>query len=369
MKAKSVILNILKGTNIEINGSRPWDVIVHDERFYSRVLAHGSLGLGESYMDGWWDCDAIDELFNRLLRAKLDERVGKDFRTIMQILGERLLNMQSHSRAYKGGEHYNLGNDLFSKMLDPRMVYTCAYWKNVQTLAEAQEAKLDLVCKKIGLQKGMKVLDIGCGWGSFAKFAAEKYGAHVVGINVSPEQIKLGRELCAGLPVELELKDYRDITGSFDRVISIGMFEAVGYKNYRTFMETVSRVLKDDGIFLLHTIGGNTSGYGTDAWLDRYIFPNSMLPSLAQITKAVENLFVVEDLHSFGQYYDLTLMAWFKNFDAHWGELKEKYGDRFYRMWKYYLLLCAGSFRARKNQLWHFVFTKNGLPGGYTPIS
>jgi len=243
------------------------------------------------------------------------------------------------------------------------MNYTCAYWKEgVTTLDEAQEAKLELVCQKIGLEPGMHVLDIGCGWGCFAKYAAEKYGVRVTGVTVSKEQVKLGMEMCKGLPVELKLQDYRDVTGVYDRVISIGVMEHVGYKNYRTYMEVADRTLKDDGIAFIHTIGGNISSTKANAWTTKYIFPNGMLPSIAQLSKAMEGIFVIEDLHNIGPHYDKTLMAWHANFEAAWPELKKKYDERFYRMWRYYLLSSAGGFRARQSQLWQFVMTRPGTP-------
>jgi len=288
---------------------------------------------------------------------------------IAEFLKAKMVNLQTPSRAFKVGEqHYDVGNDLYAAMLDKRLVYTCGYWKAAQTLDEAQEAKLDLVCRKLGLKAGQRVLDIGCGWGSFAKFAAEKYGVHVVGVTISKEQIALGQKLCEGLPVELRFQDYRDVNEQFDHIVSLGMFEHVGIKNYRTYMEVAARCLKDDGLLLLHTIGNNTSNTAGDAWISKYIFPNSILPSAAQITKAYEDIFVMEDWHNFGAYYDLTLMAWFQNIDRAWPQLKDKYNDRFYRMWKYYLLSCAGSFRARRIQLWQIVLSKKGVPGGYQPI-
>lgn len=253
-------------------------------------------------------------------------------------------------------------------MLDKRLTYTCGYWKDAATLDEAQEAKLDLVCRKIGLKSGQHVLDIGCGWGSFAKFAAEKYGARVTGVTVSEEQVKLARELCAGLPVEIRLQDYRDVNEQFDHVISLGMFEHVGYKNYSTFFDIVRRCLKDEGMFLLHTIGANKSGRSTDQWIAKYIFPNSMLPSVKQIAAAAEGKFVMEDWHNFSAYYDNTLMAWNANVEAHWETLKDQYSDQFHRMWRYYLLSCAGSFRVRHSQLWQIIFSKKGVPGGYLSV-
>ena len=186
----------------------------------------------------------------------------------------KLFNYQSKARAFQIGEHhYDLGNDLFEKMLDKRMIYSCGYWKNAKTLDEAQEAKLDLICRKLYLKPGMKVLDIGCGWGGFAFFAAEKYGVEVVGVSVSKEQIAYAEAKRGKLPVTFLLQDYRDITGSFDRVVSVGMFEHVGYKNYTEFMTVVNRCMKDDGLCLLHTIGATITSFHPDPWIQKYIFP------------------------------------------------------------------------------------------------
>jgi cyclopropane-fatty-acyl-phospholipid synthase len=362
------VARILDAAGVELNGPHPWDVQVHNPRLFRRIALHGSLGVGEAYMDGWWDCDALDELACRVLRSRTLYRLGR-IGTFVADLHARLINLQSHRRAFRIGEaHYDLGNDLFEAMLDERMVYTCGYWAPAADLDTAQEHKLDLVCRKLGLASGMRVLDIGCGWGSFAKFAAERYGAHVTGITVSREQLELAQQRCRGLPVELRLEDYRDTRGSFDRVVSLGMFEHVGLRNYRRYFECVRRLLKPDGLFLLHTIGHDVSWRTTDPWIGRYIFPNSLIPSAAQITHAMEGEFVLEDWHTFGADYDKTLMAWWHNFDAAWPRLRDKYGDRFYRLWRYYLLTCAGSFRARTNNLWQLVLSPTGLPGGYTSI-
>ena len=362
---KQHVQTLLADADVKINGTRPWDIKVHNENLYQRVLSRGSLGLGESYMDGWWSCDRLDELFHKVLSARLDEKV-KNVKTLLPYLKARIINPQSKTKAFHIGEHhYDKGNDLYRAMLDRRMTYTCAYWKDAETLDEAQEAKLDLVCQKIGLQKGEKVLDIGCGWGSFARYAAEEYGAEVVGITVSEEQVKLAKELCKGLPVEIRLQDYRNVNEEFDHIVSLGMIEHVGQKNYKTYMEVVHRCLKDDGLFLLHTIGGNKSVKNLDSWIGKYIFPNSMLPSIKQLAASFEGLFVVENWHNYGPNYDKTLMAWFENFNKHWDKLKHSYDDRFYRMWKYYLLSCAGSFRARMNQLWQVVLSKKGVKDGY----
>ena len=361
MKAKKIVTELLSGAGISINGKMPWDIQVHDNRLYRRVLSEADLGLGESYMDGWWDCEALDEFFTRIFKAKLDKKVIGNWKASLYVLNTKLLNRQKKSRASQIGEqHYDLGNDLYRAMLDTRLNYTCAYWKNAKNLDEAQEAKLDLICKKINLKPEMTVLELGCGWGSFAKYASEKYGAKIVALNISKQQVQLGRELCKGLPVELRLQDYREVDGKYDAVISIGILEHVGYKNYRTYMEVVNRCLKDDGLAFIHTIGSNISKTYADRWTDKYIFPNGMLPSISQLAKAMEGLFVIEDWHNFGPDYDKTLMAWYQNFNSAWPELRDKYGDRFYRMWCFYLLSSAGGFRSRSQQLWQIVMTKTG---------
>ncbi len=361
MKAKDVVISLMDEAGIALNGSQPWDIQVHDERAYKRWLSETELGLGESYMDGWWDVEALDEFFNKLLRAHLDQKVKRSLKTALFILSTQLFNQQTKSKSKRvGREHYDLGNDLFRQMLDKRMIYSSAYWKKAKNLDEAQEAKLDMICKKLELKQGMKVLDIGCGWGGFAKFAAEKYGVEVLGVSISKEQIELGKNICKGLPVELRFQDYRDVQGKFDAVLSIGFIEHVGYKNYGTYMKVVDRCLKDDGISLVHTIGNNVSLTYVNAWTDKYIFPHGMVPSIAQLARAAEGLFIIEDVHNFGPDYDKTLMAWHANFEKAWPQLKDNYGERFYRMWRYFLLSSAGGFRSRFNQLWQIILTKPG---------
>lgn len=360
-KSETVIRELLDTADIKVNGSNPWDMQVHDDRLYDRILSDSSLGLGEAYVEGWWDSDSIDEFINRVLKARLDEKIKKNIRLIFQVLRADIINRQSSTRAFEVGiKHYDLGNDLYKAMLDKRLNYTCGYWKNAQNLDEAQEAKLELVCKKIGIYPGMRILELGCGWGSFAKYAAEKYNASVLGVTVSKEQVALGTELCKGLPVELHLQDYREVNGTFDAVISIGMMEHVGYKNYSEYMQVVDKCLKPDGIGFIHTIGGNISITTGDPWTDKYIFPNAMVPSISQIGKAMEGRFVMEDWQNFGPNYDPTLMVWHANFENAWPELKKNYDEHFYRMWRYYLLSSAGGFRARSQELWHIVFTRQG---------
>jgi cyclopropane-fatty-acyl-phospholipid synthase len=367
---KEIAEDILSLAGVKVNGNSPWDITINNDAFYRRALTEGELGIGESYMDGWWDAAKVDEFIFQILHAQLDEKIRRKLSILIKLLSIRLFNLQTKRRAFIVGEkHYDLGNDLFQNMLDKRMTYSCGYWKNAQSLDEAQDDKLKLICRKLYLKPGMHILDIGCGWGAFGKYAAEKYDVKVTGITVSKEQVELGRKLCNGFPVDIHLMDYRDLNEKYDRIVSVGMFEHVGYKNYKTFFEIADNCLNEDGLFLLHTIGTNTTGDRLDLWSEKYIFPNGMLPSVAQIGKAIENLFVMEDWHSFGTDYDKTLMAWYYNFDKNWEKIKSKYSDRFYRMWKYFLLSSAGSFRSRRrSQVWQIVLSKKGIPGGYNSV-
>ncbi len=364
--AKKIVTELLQAADITINGKQPWDIQIHNEQLYVRALNQGSLGMGEAYMDGWWDCARLDDFFARVISADLENKIKKSYGLLFKIAMAKLFNLQSKKRSLEvGKKHYDIGNKLYQFMLDSRMNYSCGYWKNASDLETAQLAKLELVCQKLKLQPGMRLLDIGCGWGGLAKYAAEKYGVNVVGITISRQQCDYAKQVCAGLPVEIHFQDYRDMNESFDRIVSIGMFEHVGRMNYRTYMQVVHRCLNDQGLFLLHSIGANLSNVVSDEWISKYIFPNSLVPSAVYITTAAEGLFVMEDWHNFGAYYDTTLMAWYRNFNQHWEELKKDYDERFHRMWNYYLLASAGAFRVRSMQLWQIVFSKNGIIGGY----
>jgi len=366
--AKERISKVLNDAGIFLEGKDPWDIRVHDERFFNRVLLKWTLGFGESYMDGWWDTEALDQLVYKLYVANAENR-NNNLPGKIDMCKAKLINQQSKVRSQKVAHvHYDLGNDMYSKMLGNTMQYTCAYWKEAKTLDEAQANKLDLICRKLHLQKGEKILELGCGWGGFARHAAENYGVQVDAYNISREQVEFARERNKGLPVTIHLADYRDAKGLYDKVAAIGLCEHVGYKNYATLMQVAHRSLKRHGLFLLHSIANNISTTNCDPWFNRYIFPNGMLPSVKQLGEAMEGLFVMEDWHNFGPDYDKTLVAWFRNFDRAWPFFKEQYGERFYRMWKYYLLALAGSFRARRIQLWQIVMSKDGVPDGYESI-
>ncbi len=360
LRPPGVLAELLAEADVQINGSRPWDIQILDKQLFNAVLTRGSLGFGESYMEGHWECYDLSGLMTRLLSARLDEkprRLAKLF-IALHYLRARLVNLQAPSRAFQVGEqHYDIGNDLYAAMLDPHWCYSCGYWARADNLNAAQVAKLDLICRKLQLEPGMSVLEVGCGWGSLARFMAERYGVRVHGITISREQAAMARVRCEGLPVEIELVDYRDVQGQYDRIVSVGMFEHVGHKNYQTYFSTLAPCLKPDGLFLLHTIGTEQDGSGVDPWIDRYIFPNGELPSLPKLVKSLHDDFLVEDLHNFGPDYDKTLMAWWDNFKDAWPQLSQHYDERFARMWRYYLMSCAAFFRAKRGQLWQLVLS------------
>lgn len=373
---KKFVHRLFESCDVRIGGDRPGDIRVKDERFYRRIFLERSLGAGESYMDGWWECDALDEFFTKVLGAEIERRLpaGRWLQRANNLY-HRWTNYQSRTRAAQVAErHYNIGNDLYTRMLGPSMAYTCGYWRDAGMLDEAQYAKYELVCRKIDLRPTDRLLDLGCGFGGFARYAAQNYGCTVVAVNIAREQIEFARSACAGLPVELVLCDYRDVAAytrtqrRFDKVVSIGLCEHVGHSNYRGFLSIVRSLLEEHGLFLLHTIGNKRTRFYADPWIDRYIFPNGMTPSLKLLSEALEDLFLVEDLHNFGADYDRTAMAWLHNFHESWEHLQDAYDQRFYRMWTYYLSAGAGSFRARDQQLWQFVLSPGGCRGGYRSL-
>ena len=354
-----VLQDLLARADVQLNGSRPWDIQVHDKHMYERVFTSWSLGLGESYMDGEWDCDALDELFTRLLRADLGSAAMGIARVkLIAASSAPLFNLQSKSRAFEVGEqHYDAGNDVFEAMLDSRMIYSCAYWENAATLEEAQYAKLDMICRKLRLKPGETLLDIGCGWGGLAKFAAENYGVKVTGVTVSKEQLALAQQRVQGLPVELLLQDYRDLQGSFDKVVSVGMFEHVGPKNYDTYFTNVQRLMAPKASSCCTPSASPPPARAPIPGSTATCSPTAKLPSAVEISTAVEGRFIIEDWHNFGADYDRTLMAWWDRFQRAWPQLEARYGKRFYRMWQYYLMCCAGFFRSREGQLWQVILT------------
>jgi cyclopropane-fatty-acyl-phospholipid synthase len=358
-RARDTVTRFLVDCDVQVDGPRPTDIQVRDPRFFGRALAQGSIGVGESYMDGWWEAEDLDGFVTKVLRNNVDKRL-RGWSEVLGIALAKLTNLQSRARAFQVGErHYDIGNDLYSRMLDSRMMYSCAYWANASTLEEAQVAKLNLTLDKLALKPGQRVLDVGCGWGGALKHAVERYGVSGVGVTISREQAELARARVAGLPVEIRLMDYRDLDDRFDNAYSIGMFEHVGAKNYRTYLEVVRRCLKPGGRFLLHTIGGlRLSRNDIDPWIGKYIFPNAVIPRQEQITEALKGLFWIEGWQRIGPHYDTTLLAWRDNFDRAWAELSKTRDQRFYRMWRYYLSACAAGFRAGVTDVWQVLLTR-----------
>ena len=367
-----VLERLAASAGITFNGDRPWDIRVHDSELYRRILRQGSLGFGEAYMDGLWDSQRLDETMTRVIRVSAGERLPglAAVQNVLAYLDDLMRNRQTRRRAFEVGErHYDIGNDIYRAMLDPTMSYSCGYWQDAQTLGQAQRAKLDLICRKLELAPGERLLDIGCGWGGLAEHAARHYGVEVFGITISREQLDLARERCRGLPVEVRLMDYRELSGQFDKIVSVGMFEHVGFKNYRAYFRAAADVLADQGLMLLHTIGARATFRGTDPWVHKYIFPNGAIPSVGQVGAAIEPWLVLEDWHSFGPDYDRTLQAWWDNFDAAWPTLRgDRYDQRFYRMWKYYLHLFMGYFRSRRGQLWQLVLSRPARSAVYRSL-
>lgn len=377
--ARALVQRIIRDSGVVFDGPNPWDPQILDERVFERFITDRSIAVGEGYMHGLWEVEDLPEFIFRVFRSGAMTQI---YRTgYLKLLGyflyHSLINLQTKDRSVVvGRKHYDIGNDLYTVMLGPSMTYTCGYWRNATNLEEAQAAKYDLICRKIGLKAGDRVLDIGCGWGGFAVFAAQRYGARVVGVTISQEQVAYANDLARkhGLEglVEIRFQDYRDISDDpFDHIVSIGMFEHVGRKNFRVYMQTARRLLKPDGLFLLHTISSNRSVIRVDPFIGTYIFPGGYIPSVAQIASASNGLFVMEDWHTFGPDYARTLRAWFNNFDAGWPSLvgtKEEYTEEFYRMWKFYLNSCEAGFASRYLNLSQVVFSARGVLGGYTSV-
>ncbi|XP_037036255.1 cyclopropane-fatty-acyl-phospholipid synthase-like [Bradysia coprophila] len=358
---------------IKINdNTEPHNMIVHNDWFYHRIACDGSLGWGESYAEGWWDCKKLDDYFYKILQNGLYQELLFPWEKLIRYLTFDAFNRQIVGCSQEiADKHYDFGNPFFKSFLGTSMIYSCAYWIGAKNLDEAQQNKLQLIGRKLKLKPGMRVLDVGCGWGELCKFLAQTYNVEVVGVTNSKEGAKEARQRCTGLHVDIRLQDYRDINESFDRIVSIELLEHVGRKNYRSFFELMHRCLSDDGIFLLHTIGhDNDSIPRTEPFVWKHLIPNVMLPNHKSIPVAIDNLFCIEDWHNFGPHYEKTLLAWRDNFVINWPTISRMYENptsSFYRKWTLYLNIGAALFRARKAQVWQIVLTK-GLDGGYNSV-
>jgi cyclopropane-fatty-acyl-phospholipid synthase len=360
---RSVYNLLLERADVRLDGDRPWDPRIHDERVFRRVALDGSVGLGEAYVDGWWSTDDLEELARRLASARLERVTEWLPRGLAQNAAAIVSNQQTRGRARRvARQHYDFGNDLFAAFLGRYQCYSCGYFRDTDDLDVAQLQKLDLVCRKLDLRRGDRLLDVGGGWGELARHAAAEYGARVTSINISDEQMRFARERCRGLDVETVRCDYRDVRGSFDKVAAIAMFTHVGVRNYRTFMEAMRRVVAPEGTFLIEGVWGNVSTNRIDAWMDKHIFPGAMIPSGAQTFRAFEGIFVAEDVHNFGPDYVKTLRAWNARLRQAWPTLRARYDERVRKTFEYFFLTIAGFFRARALQHWHLVLTPPGAP-------
>jgi cyclopropane-fatty-acyl-phospholipid synthase len=369
------------GAEVNADSSYNRQPVILPSQALANLRRGGVFGLGESFIRGEWDHPNLVQLMRAVFSSSSE--IGASYsKYSLKFLGffvlDLLRNAQIADGAYEvGRRHYDLGNDLFRAMLDREtMSYTCGYWRDADTIEQAQVAKIDLLCRKLSLAPGMRVLDIGCGWGNFAHYAAKRYGVSVVGLTVSKEQLAVARQRCVGLDVEILLEDYRNYYGKFDRVVSIEMIEAVGRRNMRGFFSMVSRCLKDKGgLFALQVISADTlsrtSAVPLDhfiLWLQKHIFPNGYIPNARHLTAPLQEGLVIEDLHNISYDYALTLNAWCRNFETSWEQLRERYGEAFRRKWLFYLNGCEALFRERMVQLYQIIYSKGGEPEGYQGI-
>jgi cyclopropane-fatty-acyl-phospholipid synthase len=364
---KPLFESLLEGTGVRVGGGRPWDIRVNDDRLYRRAL-RGSLGIGESYMDGDWDCDALDEMFRRVLGSGAQHRPLVRAAGALKALQSRLTNLQTKRRSRAvAEEHYDIDHRMYAHFLGPWNQYTCCFFDGTTDLERAEVIKLEMLCDKLELKAGDRLLDIGCGWGGFAKYAAQTRGCEVTGISLSDEQIRYAVDYTKGLPVTIRKLDYRDLPDSglppFDKISIVGMIEHVGYKNYAPLMGVVHQMLKPDGLFLLHTIGNCEKTIVVDPWIEKYIFRNSMAPAMSQLSDAAEGKFVIEDWENYGHHYVPTLQSWYDRFNANWDRIraipaKRPFDERFRRLWNYYLMSCKAAFEVEKLHLWQLVMTR-----------
>jgi cyclopropane-fatty-acyl-phospholipid synthase len=355
--AEARVRDLLARAGVAVDGGRPWDIRVANPAFYRRALDGGSLAVGEAYADGWWEAERLDEFFHRVFKAGLHERLAPSPWSGWRSLAGRLFGRRGRTHAPEA-----LGSDVFRAMLGRRMSGACAYWKDARALDDADEAALELACRKLELKAGMSVLDMGSGWGAFARYAAERHGVSVVGVDISQERVQLARELCKGLPVALRVQDYEEVRGRFDRVVSLGLMEHAGAGSCRAVMAAAARCLKADGVALIHTAARNRAAGPRERWPAAGVLLEDGAPALSRLAAAAEGLFVIEDVHNLGTHYAPTLLAWHENLARRWPGLSGRYGDRLYRTLTFGLLSTAGRFRARQGQLYQIVMTRPGRP-------
>ncbi|XP_021964854.2 cyclopropane-fatty-acyl-phospholipid synthase [Folsomia candida] len=376
-----IVIKKLDQVGITINKGGPCDIknrnfMTSQDTVYIRAINEGILGFGESYMDGDWDAEDIPAVFYKIFAndAPILRMFMNPWNRFLYYMQFSFFNLQTKQRVYDVAKiHYDLGNEFFENMLDSTMNYTCGYFKDTDNLEKAQLAKMDFVAAKLGIKQGMTVLDIGCGFGGMARHLAINYGATVTAVTISKEQATFAQQACRGLPVTVKVMDYRDVSGTYDRVVSLGDLEHIGPANYGTFFKTVSRCLKEDGLCLIHCMGNYHDVMPhQEPFSAKYVFPGACLPYYTEVMGSLQNLFLIEDWHNFGNDYNLTSVAWRDNFIRNWPKLQQldkiKYDDRFYRMWTFYLGVAIALYKARKIQLWQIVLSKHGVVGGYRSV-
>lgn len=338
---------------------RPVTVRLHDESLVRRILLNPDLGIGEGYMEGSFTIDD-DDLHGFLALAVRNSQNA--WRHPLHRFLWKLRYLSRVARQYnpagrarrRVAHHYDLSGELYDLFLDSDKQYSCAYFRSPDdTLEQAQAQKKAHIAGKLRIEPGMRVLDIGCGWGGLALTLARDYGARVLGVTLSEEQHEVANERAraAGLGnrAQFRLMDYREVEGTFDRVVSVGMFEHVGAPHYREYFRTVREKLTEDGIALIHTIGRSTPPGANSPWIEKYIFPGGYIPALSEIMTAVEKEdFISQDIEVWRLHYAQTLRHWHDRFVANEERVREIYDDRFCRMWRYYLVACEQTFRCNR---------------------
>jgi len=352
--------------------------VIHDERFFARAVTGSDVGIGEAYMDGDWTSPDLVSLVRLVTKNLRRFDTGNPVFSAIRSFALRLQHRFRDNSLTGSGKniraHYDLGNDFYQLFLDDQMVYSAGYFQNPSDSLEAsQRNKFDLICRKLRMEPGDRILEIGCGWGAFAIHAARNYGAQVTGVTISPSQYQFAKELLAASNVNpgsvtLLLQDYRTLHGQFDKIVSIEMFEAVGLDRYDEFFGSCNHLLTPDGSMLIQTItmpDQELKSYRRRVdWIQTYIFPGSELAFLSEIQKSIAGAtqFSLNHLESFGLHYARTLELWRERFFEKLGDIQSLgYPESFQRMWDFYMAWCEGAFREGYINVVQMLFMKNGV--------